>query len=352
VALSRKFDGSREIAVYGAGGAAITAGGACFAPHATGVHQKYFIDDTPSKHGSIFYGSPILNFEEAHTSCKGFQILLCCMSSHVRNTILRSLRESPIEGAEVCTLDEYFFCKHSSEILSVYDRLEDNLSKATYANILLARMGKAPQNQNFVCRNQYFGITEFTVPYPDEVFLDCGAYVGDTIERYLAEKEGTFQKIYAFEPNNANWGALVARTQRLKREWAIAEDKLKLIKAGVGEKSYWTGNHSSEQAGSSYNLWGSEAGEGDVRICSLDEAFAEERISFLKADIEGFEWRMLTGAERVIRRDRPRIAVCIYHSPCDMYRIALKLKELCPAYRFSIRQHKGTRSETVLYAYT
>ena len=94
-----------------------------------------------------------------------------------------------------------------------------------------------------------------------------------------------------------------------------------------------------------------EVEKGGIQICSIDGYFANNSISFLKADIEGFENQMLYGAEYVIRRDQPKMAICLYHSPFDMYRIALKIKELCPSYKFAIRQHAYTINETVLYAY-
>lgn len=88
---------------------------------------------------------------------------------------------------------------------------------------------------------------------------------------------------------------------------------------------------------------------------SLDQYFAQrggERITFLKADIEGAEWDMLLGAENIIRSSRPKIAVCIYHNIFDFYRLPMLLREFVPEYKFSVRHHWNGFNETVLYCYT
>ncbi len=350
--LKRKFSNDKQIVIYGAGNTA-ELNAVCFGSSKE-LDPQYFIDDTPNKHGTQFCGRPVVNFEEAHTICKSSLILICCMLSRTRNIMLNSLQKNPIEGAEFCTLDEYVFCQHSEDVLRVYDMLEDDFSKATYANMILARMGKVEQNQELTTPNQYFAVTEFKKFDYNEIFVDCGAYVGDTIECYLMLRTGSFQKIFAFEPGDASFQALTVRMERLKQEWAIPNDKIQLVQAGTGEENYHIQvSPSSDRSGAmNANLCkSSKTEDGGIRIYSIDEYFSKQPISFLKADIESFEWNLLAGAKKVIQRDRPKLALCIYHNPYDMYRIALKVKEICPDYRLAIRQHYCEVGETVLYAY-
>jgi len=67
-------------------------------------------------------------------------------------------------------------------------------------------------------------------------------------------------------------------------------------------------------------------------------------------DVEGAELESLKGAEKTIRRDRPKLAICIYHKPEDMTEIPLFIKELVPEYKLYVRMHANDGSETVLYA--
>lgn len=356
--LSRKFDDSHGVAIYGAGDTAERI----VVPFMEEIEVsrnliRFFIDDTPSKQGTFFHGKPVITLEKARTVCKGLPVLICSAVPQSRDIMERTLRSHLIEGSEYGIWDEYVLCKHMQEVLAVFDMLEDDFSKETYANILLFRMKKAQQNFALVQRDhQYFALPEFMKDlYYQEVFVDCGAFIGDTIENYLKERGGVFQKIYAFEPNNSIYEALSVRMERIRREWNIPEGKIELIHAGIGEKECQIQDPADMKETPDDSrfviLNQAEVEKGGIQICSIDGYFANNSISFLKADIEGFENQMLYGAEYVIRRDQPKMAICLYHSPFDMYRIALKIKELCPSYKFAIRQHAYTINETVLYAY-
>ena len=83
----------------------------------------------------------------------------------------------------------------------------------------------------------------------------------------------------------------------------------------------------------------------------IDEAVdTNNRVTFIKMDIEGSELEALKGAQQTIQRDRPKLAICIYHKPEDMTDIPLYIKSLVPEYRLYVRHHSNRCSETVLYA--
>ena len=83
----------------------------------------------------------------------------------------------------------------------------------------------------------------------------------------------------------------------------------------------------------------------------IDEAVdPNNRVTFIKMDIEGSELEALKGAQQTIQRDRPKLAICIYHKPEDMTDIPLYIKSLVPEYRLYVRHHSNRCSETVLYA--
>lgn len=350
-ALSRTFDDNRKIAVYGAGNSSERNIWALTERVEDGDFEpEYYIDDTPEKHNTRFYGKRVINFEEAHSLCKGFLILICSDVTRTRSIIADSLRHNPIEGTEdFATLDEYVFCRHSDEVLAVYDLLEDDLSKRCYANMILVRMLRAEQDQTLVRENTYYDVPEFTVADASEVYVDCGAYTGDTVEQYLLKRQGRFGKIVAFEPFTESFQVMKDRTERLMREWGFDEKRIELVQAGVGETTY-TSRLKVDDHADGCALSG-ESVHGDTSVIALDNYFEEQTVSFIKADIEGYERRMLCGAENVIRRDRPKMAICIYHSAYDMCRIALKVKEICSDYRLSVRQHSLDILDTVLYAY-
>ena len=92
-----------------------------------------------------------------------------------------------------------------------------------------------------------------------------------------------------------------------------------------------------------------EDGEEEAPCTALDSFKEKLHPTILKIDVEGWESRLLSGAEEMIRRDRPVIAVAVYHRERDLWEIPLKLKELVPEYRFYLRSYLNV-AETVLYA--
>jgi hypothetical protein len=72
--------------------------------------------------------------------------------------------------------------------------------------------------------------------------------------------------------------------------------------------------------------------------------------TFIKMDIEGSEMDALYGAKETIIRNKPKLAICIYHKPEHLYQIPLLIHEWVPEYKLYIRHHSHYDSETVLYA--
>ena len=248
-------------------------------------------------------------------------------------------------GLAHLTIYEYVFGKRMDEVLKCVELLEDDESVEVYTELIEAYVNCRYPSEKIRSHHQYFALPDFYEMCTKDVFVDCGGFVGDTIEEYIFVHHG-FGKIISFEPNISYYQAMQSRIERLNKEWALSPDKIQIVNAGVGNKTsagtFINDYTISQQTNSS---------DDGIKIYALDDFFADQRIDFLKADIESFEWNMLHGAEKVIRRDLPKMAVCIYHSPSDIYRILLWLESLNLGYKFSVRHHAPKFSETVLYAY-
>jgi hypothetical protein len=71
----------------------------------------------------------------------------------------------------------------------------------------------------------------------------------------------------------------------------------------------------------------------------------------IKMDIEGAEFEALKGAESLIKKKKPRLAVCVYHKPEDIIDIPFYINSIEPEYKFFIRHNCLVNlTETVLYA--
>lgn len=62
-----------------------------------------------------------------------------------------------------------------------------------------------------------------------------------------------------------------------------------------------------------------------------------EKITYLKADIEGFELEMLKGAEQTIKQNKPKIAITTYHTQNNPDEIISLIKNFVPEYSYYVK---------------
>ncbi len=109
------------------------------------------------------------------------------------------------------------------------------------------------------------------------------------------------------------------------------EDELLFVEAGVGSHQNCNGNTI-------------------VKAVDIDRIVGEKKVSFIKMDVEGSEMNALIGASKTIRRDHPRLAICIYHKEIDFIKLSSYILQLYPEYKLYIRHYTSYIWETVLYA--
>ncbi len=157
-----------------------------------------------------------------------------------------------------------------------------------------------------------------------ETFVDCGAYDGDTVLRFLQREEYKFEKVFAFEPDPENFRALEANVSRLPRE--IAE-RIETSRCAVGEEKVKVSFAATGTVGASF-------GEGSftVQCISLDEALRHESPTYIKMDIEAAEPAAIRGARKLIRENQPVVAACSYHVQDHLWTIPLLLFDTNPEF--------------------
>lgn len=81
---------------------------------------------------------------------------------------------------------------------------------------------------------------------------------------------------------------------------------------------------------------GMAAGGADIQTIqtvALDDILKDERVTFIKMDIEGAEYDALAGASHLIKEQKPRLAISIYHNFNHIISIPKLLLTLRPDYR-------------------
>lgn len=224
----------------------------------------------------------------------------------------------------------------------LYGRFEDDISREVFSHLIQYRL--FPSSSFLAAaydaeHPQYYDKTIIQCN-ENEVFVDCGAYNGDSTEKFI-KCYGAYKHIYAYEPSAEN---IQACRSNLKKYRDVT-----VRQCGVGEKSAVLCMDSSGASSTFMREQQATRGNG-IQIISLDEDIPE-KITYCKMDIEGFEIPALLGAKRHICDDFPKLAICVYHIVTDIWEIPRLIDSIHPDYRLFIRHYNPKQNwETVIYA--
>lgn len=286
-----------------------------------------------------------------------------------RLPVFKELQSGPINDLISGIIEKF------DRFLEIESMLEDELSKMTFYSILLYRMTLKRQYLwpiSVSLASEYFFSGFFTLG-DDEVFIDGGAFDGDTLATFVLATNGRFRHYFGFEPSPENFSQLL-RTR----------DDLRLTNAALEQKAVWS--HTGEVTFA--NQWGLGSrivAEDDVGVIrtpsrphrrrlprllirrrwrrpvtavpavSLDDYFQNgfqnaAPVTFMKLDVEGAETQALQGARELLLNHKPKLAISAYHLPTDLYDICRFIAELDVGYKVGIRHHNTSHWDTVVYA--
>ncbi|MCE1115811.1 FkbM family methyltransferase [Pseudomonas sp. NMI795_08] len=229
-----------------------------------------------------------------------------------------------------------FYEQHASRIAALRVALEDEASKQLLDAIVEYRTLGDPRCLPALAGQQYFPTDLPRLPEPLR-FIDCGAYIGDTVQALLAGGFG-FAGLATFEPDLDNYRHLMAQLGKVPG--AIH------FPCGVSDSNRLSGYDPSLGAGGHLV----ESGGNPVCCVRLDDALPGFAPNFVKMDIEGEEPAALRGAEGLLQAHRPHLAISIYHRAEHLWEIAEQLQGYELGYRYYLRCHSPSTFDAVLYA--
>ncbi len=162
--------------------------------------------------------------------------------------------------------------------------------------------------ETFICHHGLVYAPEKVKDYlRGKDFIDAGAYKGESTLIFLQYGP---KCIYAFEPEPKNCECF----RKTLEANGVTPDRYALIEAGLNDKP---GTICSD--GLVNNLL--ERKKDEIPFLSLDSFDSQHKLKtgLIKSDVEGMGLILLRGAENVIRRDRPVLALCIYHNPDEFF---------------------------------
>ena len=183
---------------------------------------------------------------------------------------------------------------------------------------------------------QYYDVLKFS---DDEVIADVGCFDCASTFRYFKYANDKYRRIFSFEPEPTQF----LNCQKLIRE--SGRENWEVFNYGI-----WNEESQLYFKCNSSGSFICEDGDVEVKVVSLDDFFeGREKPTFIKMDIEGVEMRALQGARKIIRENKPKLAICVYHKPEDIFEIPEYILSLNPSYKFYLRHYTNRINETVLY---
>ncbi len=235
-----------------------------------------------------------------------------------------------IASMELDFYDHYLH--HIPDLQHSFDLLCDTVSKECYIEYLRTVLENDFWRLPVVpLRSKYWGydLNPYKKLYEhldNEKWLNVGACNGDTIFRYFSEGYSA-SKIYAVD----------ADMNTLSR----CRSNLNLINV-------------REQEQVSYHNVIFGCHKDEVKI---DDMFSNIPLTLINMDIEGAEQNAIMSAKTVIKRNKPVLAICVYHKPEDISELINIIHNISTDYSFYLRKYPNypyhrynSKEELVLYA--
>ena len=188
---------------------------------------------------------------------------------------------------------------------------------------------------------QYFCDSLFSSD-PREVFVDCGAFDGDTLRVFLERRGGEFDHYYALEPDPINYDKMRSYVDTLPPA----------VTARISTLPVASSDRRTKTMIDPSGLASSSIGHGSVEVdcVPLDELLVDRVPTTIKMDVEGAEFDTLKGARNLIRTHAPLLDVCVYHTQDHLWVLPLLIHRMNPDYRYYLRPHKNEVFDLVCYA--
>ncbi len=231
---------------------------------------------------------------------------------------------TPVFGNDIFTLD--FYKKNLEDIKKARKLMQDNISLSVFDNYL-----------NFIMYGKLDYIKACETPKEEafynilklcdhEHIADLGAYKGDTIQEIFDMCSG-YENIYAFEPDIKTFKKLEVFTKNLPNiynfNYGIWNENKTLLFENNADRS----STLNDKKGT------------PTDVVALDNIIKNKKITYIKMDIEGAEFEGLNGSKNILKKQKPKLNIAVYHRNEDFFKLPLLIKEINPEYKIYMRHH-------------
>jgi FkbM family methyltransferase len=326
-----------------------------------GVEPVAFADDTPGKQGQTIDGLPVRSPADAAAQCGTratfvVTILNAALPFLEARRRLQALTTAPVLSfAHIARRhpallpcgqveDPRRMAGDAAGIRTALHLWADDESRRQFLAHVTFLWSLDHEALPPAARHGYFPADVPLALPEDLVFIDGGAFDGDSIRECLTFTHDRFTQIVAFEPDPGNFEALRRFVASLDR---ATSQRVKTVNAGLGARTGRVRFHASGDMAASCR----SDGDHTVDVVALQDIVpAGAAPIYIKLDVEGAEREALDGAADLLARERPRLAISVYHRPGDLWRLPLHVDGLGLGYRFFLRTQGHDGADVICYA--
>jgi FkbM family methyltransferase len=304
-----------------------------------GIEVKEFFASDDFVRGQQFHGKTVRRFSDVcvQYGVENLVVLVSFASSlpdvmaqiaHVASVCETYIPDVPVKG-------DTLFCseyerKHEAELEAACACLADERSREVFRGVVeFRRTGRldvllGTQDDRESVMRELLHLDDYRVA------IDAGAYDGDTAHE-LIEFCPHMERIYAFEPDRRNFRKLGA--------YAEGEARVMPINAAVWNQTTTLIFEDSGNRNAGVDTDGKARRTIEVKAMAIDDMKGDERVDYIKYDVEGSEKEALQGSARVIREQKPDLLISLYHRTEDLHELIWQVKKMCPEYRLYLRRY-------------
>lgn len=314
-------------------------------------------------------------YDEIREKYKSYSILISTTITNamsIKDDLVKSGEQNPIYHAcNFFKVDETFLSYeeviNDERYKRIYELLEDEDSKRIYVKNINSKLtgnglalydemtGKSFFDEDLLCNME------------TDIFVDAGAFTGDTILQFLEFSKGKYQKIYAIEPDKGNYVAL----QKFIKYGVI--ENVETFNVGGwsedGERNFFSTSNNENVNYGSPNLFqdiSTSITKGELEACqkensvatnykvkldSVDNIVKDHRASVIKINALAADMPILIGCKETILESKPVFVMEYGARPEYMIEEVIWLDDLKVGYKFYMRQKSIFGDcKTLLYA--
>ncbi len=283
--------------------------------------------------GHSFFGHRVHSISEIEEKVSEFVIVLAFAAGY--DTLINKIQsisnkhiviapDVPVCGDGLFTKE--YLSHNFQSFQRVYELLSDEKSKEVLKKIIEYKITGKIQPLIEASSTPKEAQEEILKLSKDEVYIDAGAYDGDTVNQFIDFTGGEYKKIIAVEPDRKNFKKLnksVADKDNIDTINAAvwSEDKLLNFSDSAGRQSFV-----------------SDSGK-EIQGRAIDSILNGGAATYIKYDVEGAEKEALLGSHETIQKYSPKLSVALYHRNEDIFELPLLINKLNTSYKLFMRKY-------------